>query len=84
MNAVTLAEAKRDLEGLIERVNADAEPTIIVTEGGQQGVLLSIDEFSSWQETIYLLSSPANAARLRRSIAEAAAGQIVERQLQEG
>lgn len=71
MNAVTLAEAKRNLEELIERVNADAEPTIIVAEVGQRGGLLSIDDFNSWQEADDLLSSPANAARLRRSIAEA-------------
>jgi antitoxin YefM len=33
--------------------------------------MLSMDEFNAWQETAYLLSNPANAARLRKSIAEA-------------
>jgi len=81
MNAVTLADAKENLDRLIEQVLADAEPAILCTEKGEKVVLLSLDEFNSWQETIYLLSNPANAAHLRRSIAEAHAGEIEEKAL---
>jgi antitoxin YefM len=66
---------------LIEQVIADAEPTIICTDDGQRLVLLSLDEFNSWKETLYLLSNPAHAAHLRQSIAEANAGQAQEREL---
>lgn len=83
MNMVTVNEAKRNLDSLIKKVFSDAEPTIITTETGQQIVLLSLDEFNSWQETAYLLSNPANAARLRKSIAEAEAGYVTERELDE-
>ena len=71
MNAVTLADAKENLERLIEQVLADAEPAILCTEKGEKVVLVSLDEFNSWKETLYLLSNPANAAHLRQSIAEA-------------
>ena len=71
MNAVTVNEAKRDLDALIARVVSNAEPTVITTDTGQQIVLLSLDELNAWQETAYLLSNPANAAHLRQSIAEA-------------
>jgi antitoxin YefM len=81
MNAVTLKEAKRNLERLVERVIADAEPTIVVTETGEQAVFLSLDEYNSWKETLYLLGNPANADHLRRSIAEAQAGNVQEREL---
>ena len=60
---------------------ADAEPAIVCTETGEQVVLISLDEFNSWKETIYLLSNPANAAHLRKSLAEANAGQIQEKEL---
>jgi antitoxin YefM len=83
MNAVTLKEAKLHLEELVERVIADAEPTIVLTEGGGQVVFLSLDEYNSWKETHYLLASPANAEHLRRSIAENQAGNVQERDLLE-
>ena len=81
MNATTVNEAKRDLDDLIEQVNADAEPTIICGDQGQKAVLLSLEEFNSWQETLYLLSNPANAEHLRKSIAESQAGKTTEREL---
>jgi antitoxin YefM len=83
MNAVTVNEAKRNLERLIEQVIEDAEPTIVVTESGQRVVFLSLDEYNSWKETLYLLSNPANAQHLQDSIAQVRAGQIVERDLDE-
>jgi antitoxin YefM len=81
MNVVTINEARRNLDLLIAKVVANAEPTIITTDTGQQIVLLPLDEFNAWQETAYLLSNPANAAHLRQSIAEAQQGKIVEREL---
>lgn len=81
MRAVTAAEARRDLEGLIERVIADAEPTILISDAGQQVVMLPVEEYDAWQETRYLLMNPANAEHLRRSIAEAQTGEVEERAL---
>ena len=81
MNAVTLNDAKQNLEELIEQTVANAEPTIICTDKGQRVVFLSLDEFNSWQETLYLLSKPANAEHLRRSIEEANGAQKQEREL---
>jgi antitoxin YefM len=83
MNAVTLKDAKLNLERLVEQVIADAEPTIVVTDNGEQVVFLPLDEYNSWKETLYLLSNPANADHLRRSIAEAEAGKAQERELLE-
>ena len=83
MNVVTVNEAKRNLDSLIKKVFSDAEPTVITTDTGQQIVLLSLDEFNSWQETAYLLSNPANAAHLRKSIAEAQSGYVSEHEIDE-
>ena len=81
MNAVTLSDAKQNLEQLIERVIADAEPAILCTDSGEQAVIMSLVEFNSWKETVYLLASPANAAHLRKSIEESRAGLVVEKEL---
>ena len=83
MNAVTLKDAKLNLEQLVAKVIANAEPTIVVTESGEQVVFLPLDEYNSWKETLYLLANPANAEHLQRSIAEVQAGDLQERELLE-
>lgn len=81
MNAVTVADAKLNLEMLLKRVIADVEPVIIIGESGDQTVLVPLDEFNAWQETLYLLASPANADRLRRSINQMHEGKVLYQEL---
>ena len=81
MQAVTSKDAERNLPRLIEQILADAEPRIVVTDNGEQVVMMPLDEFNSWKETLYLLSTPANAAHLRRSITEVESGLAVPREL---
>ena len=65
MNAATLKDAKLKLEELIEQVIADAEPTIVVTQSGDRVVMLPLDEYNSWKETVYLLSNPTTPSDLQ-------------------
>ena len=81
MDAMTTKQAERDLDGLIERAIADSEQIVLCNDKGNRAVLMSLDEFTSWQETLYLLSNPANAARLLKSIQSAKAGNAIEREL---
>lgn len=81
MDTITTQQASKNLDGLIGKVIADLEPTIVCTDTGQKAVLMSLDEFNSWQETLYLLSSPANAAHLAESIEQAKSGNILEKAL---
>ncbi|MEV7318898.1 type II toxin-antitoxin system Phd/YefM family antitoxin [Streptomyces sp. NPDC093970] len=67
--AITASEARARLFPLIQQVNDDHEPVEITSKGGD-AVLMSADDFRSWQETVYLLRSPANAARLMAAVAE--------------
>jgi antitoxin YefM len=71
--SITASEARKNLFPLIEKVNDDRAPIHITSRNGN-AVLISEEDFTSWQETIYLLRSPANARRLAESIAEAEAG----------
>ena len=84
MTVISVNEAKQNLEKVIERVIDDAEPTVLRTESGDEVVLLSKNDFNSWNETVYLLSNPANAAHLMKSIEEASAGRAEEKELIEG
>jgi antitoxin YefM len=81
MKAITSNQAKQQLDELIDRVILDVEPTIVCNDQGQQAVLMSLDEFNSWQETVYLLSNPANAEHLIESIKQAKSGNKSVREL---
>ena len=52
MNAITANHAQKNLNQLIKKVTSDSEPTIICNDKGERAVLLSLDEFNSWQETL--------------------------------
>jgi antitoxin YefM len=78
--AVTASEARRDLFGLIERVNQDQTEVEIMSKRGS-AVLMSKDEYDALVETSYLLRSPKNAERLLTSLASARAGGVVEHPL---
>jgi antitoxin YefM len=81
MDAVTVTHATQNLNQLIEQVIYNVEPTIICNDNGKRALLMSLDEFNSWQETLYLLSNPANAEHLLESIAQAKMGKTQEREL---
>ena len=74
MKAITSNQAKQQLDELIDRVILDVEPTIVCNDQGKQAVLMSLDEFNSWRETLYLLSNPANVEHLLESIEQAKSG----------
>ena len=72
--AISASEARSRLFPLIQQVNDDHEPVRISSRSGD-AVLMSADDFDSWQETIYLLRSPANARRLMEAVARDKSGQ---------
>jgi antitoxin YefM len=73
--AISASEARSRLFPLIQQVNDDHVPVRISAKSGDV-VLMSAEDFDSWQETIYLLRSPANARRLMEAVARDKAGQV--------
>lgn len=66
--SISASEARATLFPLIERVNNDHTPVRITSRNGD-AVLMSADDYDSWQETVYLLRSPENAKRLMEAVA---------------
>jgi antitoxin YefM len=83
MHTVSLDEARRGFEAVVARVLADAEPTIVQMPSGESVAVVPLNDFEAWQETAYLLRTPANAAHLRRSIGEEESGSAIARDLAE-
>jgi antitoxin YefM len=82
MQVTSYSELRRNLAAALDRVSADREPLVITRDRGKPAaVLMSLEEFASYEETRHLLRSPVNAKRLREAIAELDGGRGVEKSL---
>ena len=81
MKIVTYSEARSALKSVLDRVHEDADVTVISRRDGADAVVMSLDHYESSMETMHLLSTPANAAHLAKSIAQLKAGKARRREL---
>jgi antitoxin YefM len=78
---ITYSEARSSLKTVLDAVNEDADVTVISRRDGADAVVMSFDHYQSIMATMHLLSTPANAAHLAKSIAQHKAGKSVRREL---
>jgi antitoxin YefM len=83
INAVSYSELRSNPNKIMDMVCDSHEPVIIVRKHGEKAVMLSYSDYSSIQETLYLLSSPKMAKRLRESLESFNKGTGIERLLVE-
>ena len=82
MRIITYSEARGALKSVLDTVSEDADVTVISRRDGADAVVMSLDHYQSMMETLHLLSTPANAAHLAKSIAQHKAGKAVRRTLE--
>ncbi len=75
MKVITCAELQENLADILDYVIDDHVPVLIDREDKQAVVLISLNDYKAFEETAYLLKSPANTKRLRDSIAQVEAAQ---------
>jgi len=75
MDTVTYTDARAQLKTIMDRAIDDHEEIVISRRNGGSVVMISLEDWNAMQETLHLLSTPANAADLRQSIAELDAGE---------
>lgn len=84
MKTTSYSELRRNLASMIDAVNADHEPVVITRDRGKPtAVLMSLEDYASFEETRYLLRSPKNAERLLDAVEALNAGRGTERTLGE-
>ena len=81
MKIVTYSEARSSLKAVLDNVHDNADVTIISRRDGADAVVMSLDHYQSIMATMHLLSTPANATHLAKSIAQHKAGKAVKRAL---
>jgi antitoxin YefM len=78
MLVCTYSELRAHLGARLNEVAATRTPMLVTRRKGSPAVILDKAEYDGMLETLHLLGSPANAANLVASIAEANAGTLAE------
>ena len=81
MDAISYSNFRNHLASTLDKVNDDHVPILITRQNGKPAVVISLDDFKSYEETAYLMASPKNAARLNQAIAEIEASKTLQHQL---
>ncbi|MDO9563815.1 MAG: type II toxin-antitoxin system prevent-host-death family antitoxin [Bradyrhizobium sp.] len=83
MAHVSYSELRTNLASYMDQVCDDRAPLLVTRQNARSVVLMSEEDYEGLMETVHLLKSPANAARLLRSIAQADQGKLTERDIAE-
>ncbi len=81
MQTLSFTDARANLKATMDRVVADRAPIAITRQRGEGVVMISASEWAGMEETLHLLSSPANAKHLMEGIARLDAGRGEEHEL---
>ncbi|GEK15904.1 type II toxin-antitoxin system Phd/YefM family antitoxin [Aliivibrio fischeri] len=83
MTVLNYSEFRSNLKSVCDQVVNDCDTTVIHRRDAENVILMSESEFNSWKETVYLMSTPANAKWLMDSIAQAERGKLLQKDLLE-
>jgi antitoxin YefM len=81
MDVLSYSETRARLKEVMDRVVEDRSPVVITRQKAEAVVMVSLADWNAMEETLHLLSSPANAERLREAIRQLDEGGGKEREL---
>ncbi len=81
MDSMTYTAFRSHLAKILDKVNEDHRPVMITRQNGLPAVVISLEDFQSYEETAYLMSSPKNAKRLNQAITEIESGKTLQHDL---
>ena len=81
MKIASTSNFRKEIKRYIDEVDRDQEPLVVTRSDNVSVVVLPLATYNSYAETDYLLRSPANAERLRRSVEHARAGKVEKHDL---
>ena len=81
MAHVTYTELRANLAGLMDEVCDNRAPLLVTRQNARSVVMISEEDYEGLMETVHLLRSPANAARLLQSVEQANSGMLTQHEL---
>lgn len=74
--ALSYSQARQNLASAIKTCVDDSTP-VIISSRQRKVVMMALDEWEAWQETMLQLSSPANVRHLNESLEQKQRGETV-------
>jgi antitoxin YefM len=81
MKTATVTDFRKNMKEYLNEIQNDQDFLVLTGPKKMDFVVLTLKEFNAMDETAYLTSTAANARRLRESIAQIEAGQIIVKDL---
>lgn len=81
MRVVNYTEFRNNLAESLDAVNEDGDIVIVSRTKGKNVVVMSLDEYNSMKETLYLTSTRANRIQLDGAIDEMNKGKFIKGKL---
>lgn len=81
MRTVNYSFFRNHLANVLDKVNDDHTPVMITRQNGKAAIVLSLEDFRSYEETFYLMASPKNAERLNKAIKQIEAGETIKHKI---
>ncbi|MDE3183993.1 MAG: type II toxin-antitoxin system prevent-host-death family antitoxin [Bacteroidota bacterium] len=76
MEVLNYTEFRKELKSFLDKVSKDEEVIVVSRGKNKNVVVISLNEYNSLKETLYLLSSEKNRKRLQESIDEMKKGKF--------
>ena len=80
MEVLNYSLLRKNLKKILDSVVDDQE-TVIINRGDQNAVIISLEEYNGWKETMHLLSTEANRKRLQAAISRDSGMGYIEKEL---
>ena len=81
MDVLSYSQTRANLKQVMDRVVEDRTPVVVTRQRSEAVVMVSLSDWNAMEETLHLLSSPANAERLQDAVRQLDAGAGLEREL---
>lgn len=81
MDTVTYTKFREQLAHFLDQVNNDHTPLLVTRQNAEPVVVMTLEDFKSYEATFHLLASKNNATRLNAAIEELREGKGKERAL---
>lgn len=70
MENMTYSDFRSHLASALDKVSDSHVPILITRQSGKSAILMSLEDFKSYEETAHLMSSVKNVDRLNQAIKE--------------